>query len=121
MPALLRSRLQDPIQARSSRRYQSLRRPRSLHLIERFGEGPLQLKSFLDLVRASVRIFSILQEAGALMFVKELGDSRHVFVPVLRPSFEVYKNRGDASLVEERNRVVDVSVEISVEDALVHE
>src|SRR5215472_8262262 len=93
----------------------------SLHLIEHFREGILQLQGLPDFIGAHVRIFPVFEKAGTLMFTKELDDRRHVRFPVLWPAFEVCKNRSDAGLVEELDRILDVLIKVGVEDALIHE
>src|SRR5437762_3604512 len=93
----------------------------SLHLIEHVRESRLELERFLDLVGAYVRVFAVFEEARALVLTEERDDCRHVRLPVLRPSFEVYENRGDAGLDEESHGILEVFVEIGVEDALILE
>ena len=44
----------------------------SLHLIEHGRHGALDPQSFLDLIGGRIRVFRILQEAGALMFPEKL-------------------------------------------------
>src|SRR5258705_13040997 len=46
----------------------------SLHQIEHFGKGCLELQRLLDFVGAYKGIFPILQEARTLMIAKELDD-----------------------------------------------
>src|SRR5215471_11281097 len=94
---------------------------RSLHLIEHGGERRLQLQSFLDLVGAHVGILTVLQEARTLVFPEELDDAVRVGLPVLRPALEVHEYGGDSGLEEDRERVLEILVEIGIEDPLIHE
>src|SRR5437763_10550615 len=54
------------------------------------------------------------------MSTKEFDNFWNICPPVLRPSLEVCENRGNAGLVEERDRILKVLVEIGVEDTLIH-
>src|SRR5262249_2006589 len=92
-----------------------------LHLVEHVGKRRLERECLFDLISAYVGILAIFQEARKLMLAKKLGNRGQVRPPVLRPSFQVCENRGDASLVENRECVLDVFIEIGVKDALIHE
>src|SRR6266550_8934487 len=84
----------------------------SLHLVEHVREGRLELQGLLDFIGAHVGILSVFDEARALMLTKKVDDRRKVRLPVIRPSFEVDENRGDAGLDEESHRDLKVFVEV---------
>src|SRR5437763_4833115 len=68
-----------------------------------------------------MRIFSIFQEAWSLVIAKELDHGWQVCPPVFGPALQIYEDGYDAGLVEKRDGVLKILVEIGIEDALIHE
>src|SRR3954466_6860864 len=93
----------------------------SLHLVEHGGERTLDAQRLLHFIRGHIRIFSVFQKARPLVIAEELDHGCRVCLPVFGPTFQIYKYGRDAGRVEERYGVLKIFVEISIEDALVHE
>src|SRR5437667_5214609 len=92
-----------------------------LHLVERVGERRLQLERLFDLSRAHIRVFAVFEEARTLVFPDKLDKRRSVSFPILWKSFKIFEDRVDAILREESHGVLCVLIEVSIENALIHE
>src|SRR5215472_2157331 len=67
--------------------------PSLLHEVEHFAERRLELQRFLDFVSCHVRVFTVFQKAGALVFPDELDECWDIGFPVFGKTFKVLKNR----------------------------
>src|SRR5215213_7337393 len=94
---------------------------RSLHLIKHGRKCTFHSKRLLYFVRTDIRIFAILQEAWPLVIPKKLDDGHCVCAPIFGPAFQIHKYGRDTGRVEKRYSVLNIFVEISIEDALIHE
>src|SRR3954452_24035426 len=68
----------------------------SLHLVQHVRERRLQSQRLLDLFRAYVRVLTVLEEAGTLVFPDEVEERRRVGLPVHREAFQVLEDGVDA-------------------------
>src|ERR1700675_2714012 len=55
------------------------------------------------------------------MFADEFYEGKSVGLPVHRKTLKIFKDRIDSSFLEERDRILGIFVEVSIEYTLVHE
>src|SRR5262245_42577189 len=92
-----------------------------LELIEHFRQGVLDSQRLLNFIGGDIGIFPILDEAWALVVANELDERFGVCFPIRGEPLEVFEDRINSGLCEERDRVLSVFVEIRIEDSLIHE
>src|SRR6516225_4375071 len=92
-----------------------------LHLVEHLRECCLYPQRLFHLIRAHIRVFTVFQEARALMISNVLDESRQVRFPILREALQIREHRSNAGLKKDLERILEVLVEIRVENTLVHE
>ena len=78
----------------------------SLHLIEHRRERALEGERLLDFRGADVRIFTVFEEAGALVFADERDEGLSVRLPIRRKSFELLEDGVDARRLEQLDGVL---------------
>ena len=93
----------------------------SLHLVEHARERGLELERLLDLVGTHVWIFAVFKETRALVLTDELDECLRLGLPIFGEPFEVFEDGIKAGGPEESHSILGVFVEVSVEDALIHE
>src|SRR5688572_1524040 len=77
-----------------------------LHLVEHGRERVLELQRLLDFVRAHIRVLAVLEKARPVVIADELDERGRVRLPVLGKPLQVFEDRIDAVLREERHGIL---------------